>query len=273
MVQTQTSLAPTAFVPDEELISEVEAYMETLVTEDDTPVDNWFSERQRTLLTEPLDNWHPVDETGAPRKFLAGSDVGIFWMLRHPPLAPDMFLSLDTQLEIEKPGDWWRKKNRSYFVWEHGKAPDVVVEIVSNRQGNEKGTKWRDYALMGVAYYVVFDPSLQLKDEILRIFKLDGRRYVSYDKTYFPDIGIGLTLWEGIYKDSPVTTWLRWCDETGEVFPTGKEMAVRSLAKADQEAQRAAQEAQRAAQEAEKSKLLAAKLRELGIDPDQVLQQ
>lgn len=273
MAQTQTSLAPTAFAPDEELISEVEAYMETLVTEDDTPVDNWFSERQRTLLTEPLDNWHPIDETGAPRKFLAGADVGVFWMLRHPPLVPDMFLSLDTQLEIEKPSDWWRKKNRSYFVWEHGKAPDVVVEIVSNRQGNEKGTKWRDYALMGVEYYVVFDPSLQLKDELLRIFKLDGRRYVSYYETYFPDIGMGLTLWEGVYKDSPVTIWLRWCDEKGEVFPTGNEMAVKALAEATQEAQRAEQEAQRAEQEAEKAKLLAAKLRELGIDPEQILQQ
>ncbi len=273
MAQTMTALAPTAFAPDEELITEVEAYMETLVTEDDTPVDNWFSERQRSLLEEPLDNWHPVDETGAPRKFLAGTDVGVFWMLRHPPLVPDMFLSLDTQLEIEKPSDWWRKKNRSYFVWEHGKAPDLVVEIVSNRQGNEKGTKWRDYALMGVAYYVVFDPSLQLKDDVLRIFKLDGRRYVAYYDTYFPDIGMGLTLWEGTYRDSLVTTWLRWCDEKGEVFPTGTELAIKAQAEAAQESQRAAQESQRAAQEAEKAKLLAAKLRELGVDPDRILQQ
>ncbi|MEP7342106.1 MAG: Uma2 family endonuclease [Acidobacteriota bacterium] len=250
----QTISAPTI---DEELIAEVEAYMETLVTEDDTPVDNWFSERQRQLLVDPLDNWHPVDETGAPRKFLAGSDVGVFWMLRQPPLVPDMFLSLDTQLEVEKPSDWWRKKNRSYFVWEHGKAPDAAIEIVSNSKGNETGTKWRDYALMGVTYYVVFDPGLHLKDEVLRVFKLEGRRYVNFYDTQFPDLGLGLTLWEGIYKDSPVTTWLRWCDENGEVFPTGAELAAKAQAEL--------------VREAEKAELLAAKLRELGVDPDQIM--
>jgi len=273
----QTSIAPTV---DEELITEVEAYMETLVTEDDTPVDNWFSERQRPLLVETLDNWHPVDEAGAPRRFLAGSDIGVFWMLRQPPLVPDMFLSLDTRLEIEKPADWWRKKNRSYFVWEHGKAPDVAVEIVSNREGNETSTKWRDYALMGVLYYVVFDPGLQLKDELLRIFKLEGRRYVNYYDRYFPDLGIGLTLWEGSYRGSPVTTWLRWCDEKGNLFPTGAELAARAEAEAAREAERAAceaeratREAERAAREAEKAEALAAKLRELGVDPDQILRQ
>jgi len=266
----QTSIAPTV---DEELITEVEAYMETLVTEDDTPVDNWFSERQRPLLVETLDNWHPVDEAGAPRRFLAGSDIGVFWMLRQPPLVPDMFLSLDTRLEIEKPADWWRKKNRSYFVWEHGKAPDVAVEIVSNREGNETSTKWRDYALMGVLYYVVFDPGLQLKDELLRIFKLEGRRYVNYYDRYFPDLGIGLTLWEGSYRGSPVTTWLRWCDEKGNLFPTGAELAARAEAEAAREAERAACEAERAAREAEKAEALAAKLRELGVDPDQILRQ
>jgi Uma2 family endonuclease len=275
MAQTIPALAP-----DEELIADVEAYMETLVTEDDTPVDNWFSERQRPLLVETLDNWHPVDETGAPRKFLAGSDVGVFWMLRQPPLVPDAFLSLDVQLDIETPSDWWRKKNRSYFVWEHGKAPEVAIEIVSNQKGNETGTKLRDYALMGVIYYVVFDPGLHLKDELIRVFKLEGRHYVRYHDLYFPDLGIGLTLWEGSYRASPPATWLRWCDKTGTVFPTGAELATEAKAKAAheaeravQEAERAAHEAERAAHEAEKARLLAAKLRELGVDPDQVLRQ
>lgn len=257
----------TALMPDEELIADVEAYMETLVTEDDTPVDNWFSEHQRTLLVEPLDNWHPLDETGAPRKFLAGSDVGVFWMLRESPLVPDMFLSLDVQLDIETPADWWRKKNRSYFVWEHGKAPEIAVEIVSNQKGKETGTKLRDYALMGVNYYVVFDPALNLSEESLRIFELNKRRYVRYHDQYFPDIGLGLTLWEGSYRDSPPTTWLRWTDENNLLIPTGAEMAI----KAQAESERAAREAERATQEAGKAALLAAKLRELGIDPEQVL--
>lgn len=269
MAQTISALAP-----DEEVIADVEAYMETLVTEDDTPVDNWFSEHQRRLLVDPLDDfWRPVDESGAPRKFLAGSDIGVFWALRQPPLVPDMFLSLDAELEIEKESDWWRKKNRSYFVWEHGKAPEVAIEIVSNREGNETGSKLRDYAVMGVLYYVVFDPAHRLGDESLRIFELEKRRYVRYHDRHFPDLGLGLTLWEGSYKDSPVTTWLRWCDENGNVIPTGAEMAALANKEAAHEAERAAREAERAMREAEKSALLAAKLRELGVDPDRILQK
>ena len=56
------------------------------------------------------------------------------------------------------PGAPAPKESRSYFVWEYGKAPDLVVEIVSNRKGNELGDKLLDYALAGVGYYVVFDP-------------------------------------------------------------------------------------------------------------------
>ncbi len=29
------------------------------------------------------------------------------------------------------------KKHRSYFMWEFGKPPEVVIEIVSNREGEE----------------------------------------------------------------------------------------------------------------------------------------
>jgi len=157
----------------EEVIAEVEAYMETLVTEDDEPVDNIFSDYQRRLLVEPLrSSWHSQDENGAPRKFLAATDVAIYWAVGRQPLAPDMFLSLDVELGIENPSEWWRKKNRSYFVWMHGKAPEVVFEVVSDSSGKGTGGKLRDYALMGVVYYVIFDPGFHLGEEILRILGL-----------------------------------------------------------------------------------------------------
>lgn len=68
------------------------------------------------------------------------------------------------------PEDWREKKNRTYLIWEFGKASDVVIEIVSNRQGNELGSKLRDYARMGVGYYVVFDPLQLLGATQLRAF-------------------------------------------------------------------------------------------------------
>ncbi len=231
----------------EEVIAEVEAYMETLVTEDDEPVDNIYSDIQRRLLVEPLrSSWRSLNENGAPRKYLACTDVGIFYGLRQPPIVPDMLLSMD----VEPPEEFWLKKHRSYFTWEYGKAPDVVIEIVSNREGGETGSKLRDYAVIGIPYYVVFDPGKFLADETLRIFKLDARRYVAYYERYFPEVGLGLILWEGSYEDSKPVTWLRWCDAQGNLIATG------------------AEQAERAAREAERVALLAEKLRELGVDPD-----
>lgn len=61
--------------------------LEDLVTEDDTPVDNMFSEKQQRLLTEPLySSWDPG------RPFIAAANVGLFYAVRQPPLVPDAFL-------------------------------------------------------------------------------------------------------------------------------------------------------------------------------------
>jgi len=228
--------------------------VEDIVTEDDTPVDNLYSEKQQRLLTEPLySSWAgPPEETeGARRKFLVASNVGLFFALRQPPLVPDVFLSLDVQVAK----DWYDKRHRSYFFWEFGKAPEVVIEIVSNREGNELGSKRRDYARIGIAYYVVYDPTHQLGDEELRIYECRAGKYESRADRSLAGVGLGLTPWEGTYEDQS-GTWLRWCDDQGRVIPTG--------------AERAAHEAERAAHEAERAARLAAKLRELGIDPDQL---
>jgi Uma2 family endonuclease len=267
---------PYAVSPEmQEVIAEVEAFMETAITEDETPVDNIFSAKQQRLLTEPLYSaWSgALDEQGQPRQFLACANVGLYWTVHKPALVPDFFLSLD----VETPTDWWRKRNRAYFTWEFGKAPDVVVEIVSNRVGNETGSKLRDYALIGIRYYIVFDPGLFLGDEELRIFELQASRYVRRHDTALPDVGLGVTLWEGGFENIAHSRWLRWCDTTGHLIPTGAELSQQSLARAEQEAARANQETARANQEtaranqeAEKNARLAAKLRELGLDPDSV---
>jgi len=99
-----------------------------IVTEDDRPVDNIFSEKQRRLLTETLNSsWQPG------RPFLAASDVGVFYDPNLPPVVPDMFLSLDVRLAE----DIWEKKNRSYFLSVFGKPPEIAVEVVSNTEGGE----------------------------------------------------------------------------------------------------------------------------------------
>jgi Uma2 family endonuclease len=248
--------------------------VDDLVTEDDTPVDNIFSEKQQRLLTEPL---YSAQSGAIPRPFAAMANVGLFYRTHHPPLVPDMLLSLG----VEIPEDVWTKSHRAYFVWEYGKPPDMVVEVVSNREGHELDSKVTDYAAIGVKFYAVFDPELLLGDRLLRLHELHGTAYVERAGLWMPDLDIGLCLWEGSYEGMPAR-WLRWCDAAGEPIPTGAERAEREHQRADQAQQRADQEQQRAdqekqraevaqermAQEQQRAERMAEKLRALGIDPD-----
>jgi hypothetical protein len=92
---------------------------------------------------------------------------------------------------------------------------------------------------------VVFDPLRQIQEheqmngEILKIFEFQGGRYQELRQPYLENVGLGFTLWEGEFENR-VDIWLRWCDQSGNLIPTGAERAER----------------------------LAQKLRELGINPE-----
>ncbi|XHX77975.1 MAG: Uma2 family endonuclease [Stenomitos frigidus ULC029] len=217
-----------------------------LAIEDDVPVANLISEKQQRLLTEPLYS-NPSVLDG--QSFLLAANVGVFYAIRQSPLVPDVFLSLD----VEVLQDWREKKNRTYFVWEFGKPPDVAIEIVSNKQGNELGSKLNGYARMGVAYYLVFDPLKQLGNDLLRSFELRAGRYQELSSSWLEAIGIGVTLWDGTFEGKD-DRWLRWCNAKGLVVPTGAENAE--------------QERQRAERAEAKVAALAEQLRAMGIDPN-----
>ncbi|MBE9210708.1 Uma2 family endonuclease [Nostoc sp. LEGE 06077] len=225
-----------------------------IVIEDDTPVDNFRSEKQQRLLTEVLyTSWN--NPTGSER-FIVAANVGVFYSIGLPPLVPDVFLSLD----VTMPDDWREKKNRTYFTWEFGKAPDVVIEIVSNREGNELSSKLQDYARMGVGYYAVFDPLQLLGDCILHTYQLTVRHYIGMETSWLAEVCLGLTLWEGVFEGKQ-DIWLRLCDHDGNILLTGAERA--------QAAEQRALVAEERAQTAElRAEQLAAQLRALGIDPD-----
>jgi Uma2 family endonuclease len=55
-------------------------------------------------------------------------------------------------LDVQVAEDWYAKRHRSYFVWEFGKAPELALEIVSNREGDELGRKRYLYARIEVLY-------------------------------------------------------------------------------------------------------------------------
>jgi hypothetical protein len=246
-----------------------------LVIEDDTPVDNFQSAQQQRLLIDPLYAAKPI-----PLPFIAEADVGVFYKLKGEPIVPDVLLSLG----VKRAEDLSQRENRTYFVWQFGKVPDVCVEIVSNQEGDElslsqksqrKGktlSKQDIYAQIRVPYYVVFDPLQRIQGEqdmqgaLLRVWTISPSGYAELtppqgivrtgESVWLEGIELGLTLWEGPFEEETPRLWLRWCNQEGQVFLTGAE---------GQEAER-----QRAEAEHQRAERLAEKLRELGINPEEI---
>jgi hypothetical protein len=165
-------------------------------------------------------------------------------------------------LDVRCPDNLLVRENRTYYVWEFGKIPDVVIEIVSDHKGEEYSSKLRRYSEVGIPFYVIFDPTNLLGAGVLRAFgwrtcddfslRFPGSYYYDLSPAYFRHIGLGVTIWQGEFEGHH-DTWLRWCDQQGQVIPTGRERAERERQRAESAEQRADR--------------LAARLRELGIDP------
>ncbi len=197
-----------------------------MILEDDAPVDSFINEKQQRLLATVF---YSGADTGIKVPFVAAANVGLFPHVRHKGIVPDAFLSLNIEV-----GEQWLERNvRSYLFWEFGKAPDVVIEVVSPTPGNELGSKLRDYAKLGVPYYVVFDPLHKLGETVLRVFQIQGTDYVAKNDAWFPSINLGLTLWTGSFENANYT-WLRWCYADGSVIPTGDELTAEKNAEISQ---------------------------------------
>ncbi|MEH1911878.1 MAG: Uma2 family endonuclease [Nostoc sp.] len=227
-----------------------------LLTENDT-LDNFATSKQKRLLIGSLYS------TLQQQTFFAAANVGVYHTDGQPAIVPDVFLSFDVQM----PENWWEKQNRCYMVWRFGKPPEVVLEIVSNKEGDELGKKLKIYEHMRASYYIVYDPNQQLGEKILRVYELRGTRYFETSEIWLEKVGLGVTLWKGKFEDRQ-DTWLRWCYQDGTVLLTGDERAEQERQHAEQERQYAEQERQRAEQAEQRTQLLADRLRAMGVDPD-----
>lgn len=278
-----SALPTTALQPEPLLVlpPELHPSVEHLVTEDDVPVDSVYSEKQMRLLTRPLySSWRGPAGDGL---FLALANVGMFYAVEQPPLVPDVLLSLG----VTVPPDVRPKRHRSYFIWEYGKPPDALIEVVSNKDGGELSHKKERYAQIGIPLYVVWDPLQELSAMPLQAFGLRIKKYETITPAWFESVGLGLLVWHGTFEQLEAD-WLRWCDQDGQLIPLGEERAEEERQRADQERSRADQERQRADQERsradqerqradqERSRAdqaeqnaarLAAQLRQLGVEP------
>jgi Uma2 family endonuclease len=219
---------------------------EALVTEDHKPVDRIFLEKLYRLLTRALYASWPGP--GEERPFLVLANVGWFYQRKTPAVVPDCLLSLD----VSCPPDLQVKPGHSYYQWDMGKQPDVVLEVVSDRVGGEEAFKKNLYARLGVPHYAVFDPKHLLSADTLRAYELVGGKYRLGDPGPWDNVGLGLRLWQGKFEGAE-DVWLRWCDANGAIIPTGEERAI--------------QLAERAAKADERIRLLEAEVRRLKGEP------
>ncbi|MCA2702510.1 MAG: Uma2 family endonuclease [Microcystis sp. M179S2] len=161
---------------------------------------------------------------------------------------PDFFVVLDTE----------KRPRKSWVVWgEQGKYPDVIVEILSDSTANiDRNNKKILYQnTFRTPNYFWFDPNtLELQG-----FRLIGGQYQAIspnDQGYLWSEQLGLYL--GIFDSK-----LRYFTADGQLVPTPQEAELEQR----QAKEQALLEKERERQAKEK---LAAKLRELGIDPDTI---
>jgi Uma2 family endonuclease len=175
---------------------------------------------------------------------------------------PDFFAALDVEEDRVRQG---------WVVWEEeGRYPDVIIELMSPSTAKvDTGVKKQLYErTFRTAEYYVYSP---FDPDSLQGWRLDAARYqpIAPDDRgwlWCETLGVWLGTWEGRIRREPATgtcTWLRFYDGEGALIPLPPEAAQQERQRADQEQQRAEQEQQRAER-------LAARLRELGEDPDEL---
>ena len=204
-------------------------------------------------------------------KIFTGKDMNLYYDLKHSSWykRPDWFAVLGVTRLYEQ-----RDVRLSYVVWDEQAAPNLVVELISpgtamadlgeiRREQNGTPTKWEVYEqILKVPNYIVYD---RYKDKLWIFLLKDGmyqEQNITDERFWFEDLGIGIGLWHGEYEGI-TRPWLRWYDTDGEWIPNKDEMIA-------QERSRRIAAEQVAEQERSRTDRLAERLRELGIDPDEV---
>jgi Uma2 family endonuclease len=234
--------------------SELPRYLPTadeLPCSDDTPVDNELQELIPTLLKSILQIlW--ADRMD----WFFGIDMGVYYHPEQPPIVPDGFLSLGVERFYDE------ELRPSYVLWEEQVVPSFVLEVVSVTPGREYTSKLDDYAKMGVLYYVIYNSKRRRKPK-LEIHKLVNGRYELQDSNPFwmPEIGLGIGYERGDHCGL-TRDWMYWYTEDNQRYPTPAEQIKQVQLQVVQQRSQLAQEQMR-------SNKLAAKLRLLGIDPDE----
>ena len=211
------------------------------------------------------------------------SDLNLYYDVNHFNWykRPDWFLVLGASRFYQN-----NDLRLSYVMWQEKVSPLVVVELLSEgtededlglteESAHKPPTKWRVYErILQIPYYFIFSRYTNQ----LRVFRLINNRYREQSLTdsrfWIPELELSIGLWSGDYQGCQ-RIWLRWYNSHGDLMLNPEEREQIALQKAEQEriAKQSAieqVEAERLAKEIvqQKAERLAAQLRAMGINPD-----
>jgi Uma2 family endonuclease len=194
------------------------------------------------------------------RSVYLGSELAVYYP-DEPMFAPDLIAVLDVS---NHPRPYW-------MVSHEGRGLDFALEIhVSGDKVKDYRTNVVRFARLGISEYFLFDPPLG---------RLLGYRLPSAGGSYEAIVPQG-----GFWRSRVLELDL-WLDagrlqfsgpgggallDPSEWIDTLRAMVDNAVARAGEQAQRAEAETQRADAAAERTARLEAKLRELGVDPEEL---
>lgn len=219
-------------------ISETVVFPPSDLLSDEPQLETYLHLQQMVLLLNCL-NWWWRDRND----FFVAGNLTIYYSPRQRKSedfrGPDFFVVLGTK----------RQPRKSWVVWEEGgKYPNLIIEVLSESTATtDRQLKKEIYQdIFRTPNYFWFDPDTQ---EFAGFHLLDGRYEVidpnSQGWLWSQQLQLYLGTQAGL---------LRFFSADGQLIPTGEEAAVLAQQQAEQEALRAER--------------LAAKLRELNVDPD-----
>lgn len=187
-----------------------------LPSDDGVPMETGRHQHQMDLLLYPLRPWLKAHTDNG---YVAGNMFLYFSLAQvknQDFRGPDVYVTLGVPY----------RERKSWVVWEEGKAPDIVIELLSDKTAAiDKGEKKRVYQdQVRVAEYYWFDP---FNPDDWAGFILRAGRYEpippdAQGRLLSERLGLALTRWHGWYEEVE-TTWLRWATLDGEVLPTPQE--------------------------------------------------
>jgi Uma2 family endonuclease len=222
-----------------------------LPCDDGEPMETARHRQQMFLLLETFQHWLDQRPDG-----YAGGNMFLYFSLaqvRHQDFrGPDFFAVLDVP----------KGERKSWVVWEEGKGPDVIIELLSESTATHDKTVKKDLYQnqLKVSEYFWFDPfnpddwaGFGLRHGVYVPLPPDERGQLLSQR-----LNLALVRWHGLYEGVEAI-WLRWATLAGELLPTRSEQ----VDAAEQHAKTAEQHAKTAEQRAVAAEAEVARLRAL----------